>query len=182
MYLLHMEKYKKQYKNTKPKITVPTWNDKFKLPDGFYSVSDIQDYIEYIIKNRGTLTTIPPINVYINRINNGLMFKIKDRYKLEWQTPETLKLVGSTNKLIRKIKNWENFPSLEVVEVVLVQYNLAGNQYQQKSEVLYTFMPNKSYAYLLTVEPSNLVYSKTCSTEFEEIVWRNYYNIYWSKW
>ena len=83
MYLLHMEKYKKQYKNTKLKIIVPTWNDKFELPDGFYSVSDIQDYIEYIIKNLGTLTTIPPINVYINRINNGLVFKIKDRYKLE---------------------------------------------------------------------------------------------------
>ena len=128
------------------------------MPDGFFSVSDIQDYIEYIIKKRGTLTTIPPIDIYINRINNGLVFKIKGGYKLEWQTPETLKLVGSGNKLIKKIINWENFPSLEVVEVFLVQYNLTGNQYQQKYEVLYTFMPNKSYAYLLTVEPSNLVY------------------------
>ena len=47
--------------------------------------------------------------------------------------PETNKLLGST--------------SLEVVEVVLVQCNLVDNQYQQTSEVLYTFMPNKSYAY-----------------------------------
>ena len=70
------------------------------MPDGFFSVSDIQDYIEYIIKKRGTLTTIPPIDIYINRINNGLVFKIKGGYKLEWQTPETLKLVGSGNKLI----------------------------------------------------------------------------------
>ena len=108
------------------------------MPGGFYYVSDIQDYIEYILKKRGTLTTIPPIHVSINRINNALVFNMKDGYKLEWQTPETLKLVGSTNKLINKIKNWENFPSLEVVEVVSVQCNLAGNQYQQKFEVLYT--------------------------------------------
>ena len=50
---------------------------------------------------------------------------------------------------------------MEKVEVVLVQCNLADNKYQQKSEVLYTFIPNKSYAYLLNVEPSNLVFLKT---------------------
>ena len=60
----------KQYKNNKLKITTLTWNDEFQLLDGFYSVSDIQDYIEYIIKKHKTLTTIPPIHVYINRINN----------------------------------------------------------------------------------------------------------------
>ena len=42
-------------------------------------------------------------------------------------------------------------PSLEVVEIVLVQCNLVDNQYQQKSEVLYTFTSNKSYAHLLNV-------------------------------
>ena len=42
---------RKQYKNNKLKIIAPAWNDEFELPDGFYSVSDIQDYIEYIIKN-----------------------------------------------------------------------------------------------------------------------------------
>ena len=62
-------------------------NDKFELPDGSYSVPDIQDYIKYIIKKREALTTIPPIHVYINRINNRLVFKIKDGYKLELQTP-----------------------------------------------------------------------------------------------
>ena len=51
--------------------------------------------------------------------------------------------------------------SFEVVKVVLVQCNLVGNQYQQKSEVLYTFTPNKSYAYLLNTEPINLVFLKT---------------------
>ena len=40
-----------QYKNSKFKIIAPTWNDEFELPDGSYSASDIQDHIEYIIKN-----------------------------------------------------------------------------------------------------------------------------------
>ena len=67
------------------------------------------------------------------------MFKIKDGYKLELQTPETMKLFGSTKKLIDKTKNRENVPSLEVVEVVLVQCNLVDNQYQQKSEVIHFY-------------------------------------------
>ena len=64
----------------------------------------------------------------------------------------------------------EKVPSLEVVEVVLVQCNLVDNQYQQKSEVWYTFTPNKSYAYLLNVERSILVFLKTYNTGFDEIV------------
>ena len=70
-------------------------------------------------------------------------------------------------KLIGKTKNGEKVPSLEVIEVVLVQYNLVDNQYQQKSEALWTFMPNKSYAYLLNVEPSNWVFWKTYNTQFD---------------
>ena len=81
-----------------------------------------------------------------------------------------MKLFGSTKKLIEKTGNGENVPNLEVVEVVLVQCILVDNQYQHKSEVLYTFTPNKSYAYLLNVEPRNLVFSKTCNTEFDEII------------
>ena len=68
------------------------------MTDGSYSVSDIQDYIEYIIKKYETLTIIPPIYVNINRINNILVFKIKGRYKLESQIPETMKLFDSTNR------------------------------------------------------------------------------------
>ena len=64
----------------------------------------------------------------------------------------------------------EKVPIFEVVEVVLVQCNLVDNQYEQKSEVLYTFTPNKSYAYLLNVKPSNLVFLKTYNTEFDEII------------
>ena len=58
-------------------------NDEFELPDGSYSVSDIQDYIEYIINKHEILTAILPIHVYINRINNRLVFKIKDGHMLE---------------------------------------------------------------------------------------------------
>ena len=60
--------------------------------------------------------------------------------------------------------------SLESFEVALVQCNLVDNQYQRKSKVLYTFTPNKSYAYLLNVEPSNLVFLKTCNIEFDEFI------------
>ena len=58
----------------------------------------------------------------------------------------------------------------QVVLVVLVQYNLVDNQYQQKSEVLYTFTLNKSNVYLLNAEVSNLVSLKTYTREFDEIV------------
>ena len=60
--------------------------------------------------------------------------------------------------------------SLEVVEAVLVQCNFVDNQYQQKSEVLYTFTPNESYAYLLNTEPNNLLFLKTYNTDFDEII------------
>ena len=59
---------------------------------------------------------------------------------------------------------------LEVVNEVLVQCNFVHYQYQQKSDVLYTFIPNKFYAYLLNVEPSNLVFLKTYNTDFAEII------------
>ena len=96
IYLLQVENIRKQYKSHKLKIMTPTWNDEFEFPDGSCSVLDIEDYIEYIIKKHEALTTIPPIHFYSNRINNRLVFKIKDGYKLELQTPETRKLFGST--------------------------------------------------------------------------------------
>ena len=61
-------------------------NDEFELPDGSYSVPDIQNYIEYIIKKLEGLSTNPPIHNYVNIINSRIVFKIKDGYKLEFQT------------------------------------------------------------------------------------------------
>ena len=78
-----------------------------------------------------------------------------------------MKLFGSIEKLIDKTKDGENVLSLEVVEV---QCNLIDNQYQHKSEALYTFTPNKSHAYLWNVEPSKLVFLKTYNTDFDEII------------
>ena len=66
-------------------------------------MSDIQYYIEYIIKKHKTLTWIPPIYVYINRINN----KSKDGHKLELQTLETMKLFGNTKKINSQNKEWK---------------------------------------------------------------------------
>ena len=68
---------------------------------------------------------------------------IRDGYKLKLQTPETMRLFGSTKKLIGKTKNKEKLPSPQVVEVILVQYSFVDTQNQQKSELLYTFTPNK---------------------------------------
>ena len=87
---------RKEYRKNKLKRIAPTWNGEFELPDGSYSVSDIQDYIEYIIKKYETLRIFAPIHVYINRINNRLVLKTEDGYKLDLQTPETMKLFSST--------------------------------------------------------------------------------------
>ena len=92
LYIYYLWKnIRKHYKNIKLEIIATTWNDEFELVDGSYSVSDIQDYIKCIIKIHETLITNPPIHVYINTVNNRLVFKIKDTYKLELQTPETMK-------------------------------------------------------------------------------------------
>ena len=82
-----------------------------------------------------------------------------------------MKLFGSTKKIMDETKNGEIVTSLEVVEVILVQGNLVNNQYHKKQEVLYTFTPYKeTYASLLNVEPSNLVFLKTYNTKFDEII------------
>ena len=141
-----MEKHKTTVQKQQTQNNSSKWNDDFELPEGSYPVSDIQDYIEYIIKKQETLPTNSCIHICISRINNKLVFKVKDRHTLELQTPETMKLFGGTKKLIDKTKNGENVPSLEVVEVALVQWNVVNDQHQQKSEVLYTFTPNISYA------------------------------------
>ena len=137
------------------------------MPDGSYSASNIQDYNQCIINKHETIPTNHPIHIYISRINNRLVLKIKDGHEPEFETPKTMKSFVSTKKLKDKTKNGEKVPSLEVVEVVLVQCNLVDNQYQQSSKVLYTFTLNKSYTCLLNVESSNLV--KTDNTEFDNI-------------
>ena len=103
---------KSEYNNNKFKISAPTWNDTFDLPDGSYSISDIQDYFEFIIKKHETLTENPPIQIYPNGIKNRILFKIKTGYKQELLTPETMKVLGSTQKDVDLDKNSEHVPKL----------------------------------------------------------------------
>ena len=65
------------YKNNKFKISAPTWNEAFDLPCGSSNISEIQDYIEYIIKKHETIGENAPILIYTNTINNRIVFKIK---------------------------------------------------------------------------------------------------------
>ena len=89
---------KSEYNNNKFKISAPTWNDKFNFPDGSYSVSDIQDYFEYIIKKHETVVENPHVQIYVNKIKNKIIFKIKTGYKLELLAKETIQLLGSSKK------------------------------------------------------------------------------------
>ena len=68
---------KSTYNNNKFKISAPTWNETFDLPDGSYNISEIQDYIEYIIKKHETIGENAPILIYANTINNRIVFKTR---------------------------------------------------------------------------------------------------------
>ena len=165
---------KSTYNNNKFKISAPTWNETFDLPDGLYNISEIQDYIEYIIKKHEAIAKNVPILIYANTKNNRIVFKIKTGYgyKLELLSKETMKLLGSTKDIIDANKNGENVPRLENVEVVLVHCNLVNNSYQQHSRVLFTFVPNKQYGQLISTSPHSLIFLKTMNTEFLEIdIW-----------
>ena len=168
-HLLHMENIKSLCNSNKFKISAPTWNDKFELLDGSYSVSNIQDYFEHILKTHKENIDNPSVNIYVNKTENRITFKIENGYSLEFLTPETMKLLGSTENKITKDKNSENVPHLEITEVVLVQCNIVNNDYQQDSRVLYTFVPNKLFGSLLEISPTNHVFLQTFNSEFQTI-------------
>ena len=85
-------------------------------------------------------------------------------------TPETLKLLGSTEHKITKDKNGENVPHLETTEVVLAHCNIVNNDYQQDSKVLYTFFPNEPFGTLFEISPTNNIFLKTFNSEYDEII------------
>ena len=74
---------KSSYDDNKFKISAPTWNDKFELSDGLYSVSNIQDYFDYILKKHGENIDKPSVKIYVNKIETRITFKIKNGYSLE---------------------------------------------------------------------------------------------------
>ena len=117
--------------NNKFKISTPTWNEE--LPDGSYSVPDVQDYFQYILKKHGENTDKLSIQIYVNKIENRITFKIKNGYSLELLTKETMKLLGSTKNKITKDKNGETVLHLEFTEVVLVHCNMVNNDSQHDS-------------------------------------------------
>ena len=126
---------KSSHNNNKFKMSAPTWSEDFKLPDGLYSISDIQDYFKYILKKHSENVDNPSIRIYVNKIENRITFKIKSGYYLELLTPETMKLFGSTESKITKDTSGENVPHWEVVELVLLHCNLVNNDYQQDSRI-----------------------------------------------
>ena len=135
---------KSAYNNNKFKISAPTWNDKFDLPDGSYSVAYIQDDFKFIIKKQETLTENSPVQIYPNKIKNRIAFKVKTGYKLGLLSSETMKLLSSTKKDNNQDKDREDVPKLGSAEVVLVHCNLVNNNYQQASKVLFTLVPNNN--------------------------------------
>ena len=94
-----------------------------------YSIFDIYDYFEFIIKKHETLTENTPIQIYPNEIKNSILFKIKTGYKLLFLFPETMKFLGRTQTDVILDKNCENVPKLHSVGVVLVHCNLVKNDY-----------------------------------------------------
>ena len=163
---------KSAYNSNKFKTSAPTWNDTFYLPDGSYTLEDIQDYFEFIIEKHETLTEDPPVRIYPNKTKNRIVFKIKTGYKLELLSSERMKLLGSTKKDADQDKNGEDLPKLESSKVVLVHCSLVNNMYQQTSKVLFTFVPNKQFGQLINIAPHSLTMLGTTNTEFSSIeVW-----------
>ena len=103
---------KSECNNKNIKVSTPTWNDTFDLPDGTYSTGDIKDYFEFIIKNHETLTENPPVQIYVNKIENKIVFKIKTGYKLELLTTETVQ-----KKILINIKMAKRYQNLNLLKL-----------------------------------------------------------------
>ena len=140
-------------------MSILTQNDRFELSDRSYSVSDIEDYFEYIIKKHGTMTDNPPIKICIHKIESRITSKIKTGYHLKRLTFEIMKLIGSTENKILKGKKGENVPHFQITVVILVHCKIANNDYEQDLGVLYTFVPNKSFVRLFIFENTYLIQS-----------------------
>ena len=95
-------------------MSAPRCSDKFELPDGSYSISDIQDYFDYILKKHSEDVDNPSIKIYVNKIENRVTFKIKNEDYLELLTPGTMKILGSTESKKTQDKNGENVPHLGI--------------------------------------------------------------------
>ena len=120
------------------------------------------------LKKHHTVTDNPSIMIYVNKIENRIIYEIKIRYYLQILTPQTMKLLGSTKSKITEDKDGENMPHLEITEVVLINCIIVNNNYQQDSRVLFTFVPNKSFVLLLHFSSKNFIL-KTFNSGFSKI-------------
>ena len=124
-----------------------------------YSVSDIQDYFEYILKDMEKTLIILQSIKNVKKIQNRITFKVKIGYYLELIMTETMKLLGNTKSKINKDKNGENMAHLEIAEVVLIQSNIVNNKNLQDSRLLYTFVPKKSFVQLSEISLKKFIFS-----------------------
>ena len=142
------------------------------MPDVPYSIADIQNYFEFLIKKHETLAGNPSVQIYPNEIKNRIVFKAKTGYELELSSSKTMKLLGSSKNDVDQDNDGEDIPKLESVKVVLVYFNRANNNYQQASKVLFTFDPNKEFGQLNNILSHSLIMLSTINTEFSSIeVW-----------
>ena len=135
-------------------------------------MSDIHDYFQYILKKHWENIDNPSVRLYLNKTDNRITFKIKTGYYFKLLTPETIKLLGSTENKITKDKNGENVSHLEISEVALVHFNIVNNDYQQDSRVFYKFVPNKLFGSLLEISPTNFILLKTFNSSHWSMVYR----------
>ena len=106
---------KSEYNNNKFKISAPAWNDTLDLPNGFYS---IQDYFEFIIKKHETFTENSAVEIYLNIIENRIVFKVKTGYKFELMTPQTMRFFGSQKKTLTKIKKEKMYQNYNLLKLL----------------------------------------------------------------
>ena len=161
------------FNNRNCKIYAPTQNDEFDLPEGSYFVSGIQDYFEYIIENRNTIANNTPVQIYVNKTKNRVVFKIKLGCKLELLSLETIKLLGCTKNDVDQDKDGENVLRLQPIEDFLVSQSLVNNNYyQQVSKILFTFVPKKEFGQLMNISTHSLTMLNATNTKFSFIeVW-----------
>ena len=95
-------------------LATPTWNDKFELPGGSYSVLDIQDYFDDILKKHKENINNLSMKIYADKIKNRTTFNVKNGYNLKLLTSETIKLLGSTENKITKDKSGKNILKLQI--------------------------------------------------------------------
>ena len=118
--IIYMKIWKCHTKTMNLKISAPTRNEEFELPDGSYFVSYIQDYFKYIIRKPKAVSNNSSIKIFVYKIENRITFRIKTGYYRQLLPSKTTKLPGSTNSEIAKDENVQTVPHLKITEVVLV--------------------------------------------------------------